>query len=322
VKDTPKASHVKHTIKDSVFTNLFQDKKYLIQLYKALHPEDTDVREEELTNITIKNILTDNIYNDLGFLVGDRLIILTEAQSTWSVNIIIRGLVYLMQSYQNYFEDSGQNLYKSKRVKLPKPELYVIYTGDRLNRPEYISLTEEFFEGQDCSVDAKVKILYDGEENDIIHQYVVFTKVYNEQRAIHGRSREAVLETIRICKDRDILKEYLVSREKEVVNIMFALFDDEWIMRNYIADERREAAEEAAKKVAEEAKEAAKKAAEEAKEAAKKAAEEAELNASMRTFVETCQEYGETEAGTIAKVIAKFQLTEKDSKALVKKYWK
>ena len=38
----------KYTIKDSVFTNLFQDKKYLIQLYKTIHPEDKDVTEAEL----------------------------------------------------------------------------------------------------------------------------------------------------------------------------------------------------------------------------------------------------------------------------------
>jgi len=31
-------SVAKYTIKDSVFTALFQDKKYLIQLYRALHP--------------------------------------------------------------------------------------------------------------------------------------------------------------------------------------------------------------------------------------------------------------------------------------------
>ena len=35
----------KYTIKDSVFTNLFQDKKYLIQLYNTIHPEDKDVTE-------------------------------------------------------------------------------------------------------------------------------------------------------------------------------------------------------------------------------------------------------------------------------------
>ena len=31
---------VRHNIKDSVFTDLFRDKKYTLQLYKALHPED------------------------------------------------------------------------------------------------------------------------------------------------------------------------------------------------------------------------------------------------------------------------------------------
>ena len=40
------AEIAKYTIKDSVFTNLFQDKKYLIQLYRALHPEDVDLTED------------------------------------------------------------------------------------------------------------------------------------------------------------------------------------------------------------------------------------------------------------------------------------
>lgn len=35
---------MKRTIKDSVFTNLFKDKKYLIQLYQALHPSDSATR--------------------------------------------------------------------------------------------------------------------------------------------------------------------------------------------------------------------------------------------------------------------------------------
>ncbi len=59
-----KTEIAKHTIKDSIFTNLFQDKKYLIQLYRALHPEDTETTEDELKDITIKNILVDACYND------------------------------------------------------------------------------------------------------------------------------------------------------------------------------------------------------------------------------------------------------------------
>ena len=86
----------KRTVKDSVFTNLFGDSKYLLQLYQVLHPEDIDVGEKDLKTITLENIFTDDIYNDLGFTKGDKLMVLTEAQSTWSVNIIIRALEYLV----------------------------------------------------------------------------------------------------------------------------------------------------------------------------------------------------------------------------------
>ncbi len=121
---------------------------------------------------------------------------------------------------------------------LPKPELYVIYTGERNEHPEWISLSEEFFPGQDCFVDVKVRMLYDGKEGDILNQYVTFTKIYNEQVKQQGRTREAVLETIRICKDRKILKEYLEGREKEVVDIMMTLFDQEYAVERY-GDEKK-----------------------------------------------------------------------------------
>ena len=164
---------MKRTIKDSVFTDLFQDKKYLLQLYKALHPEDTDVTEDDLNDITIKNVLTDNIYNDLGFTVGGKLMILVEAQSSvWTVNIIVRALMYLVQTWHDYFERTKQNLYKSKKVQMPIPEVYVIFTGERKTRPSEISLSQEFFGGKDCAVDVKVKMIYDGKEGDIINQYV------------------------------------------------------------------------------------------------------------------------------------------------------
>ena len=73
---------MKRTIKDSVFTNLFKDKKYLIQLYQALHPDDEQTTEDDIKDITINNVLVDDIYNDLGFSVGNRLLILVKAQAT------------------------------------------------------------------------------------------------------------------------------------------------------------------------------------------------------------------------------------------------
>ena len=111
----------KRTAKNSVFLDLFQDKKNLLKLYKTLHPEDTDATEDTLDIVTIDNVLTDNLYNDLGIMVGNsRLLLLLEAQSSWTVNILIRILLYLAQSYHEYFERTSQSLYKSKKVKMPK----------------------------------------------------------------------------------------------------------------------------------------------------------------------------------------------------------
>ncbi len=227
----------KRKIKDSVFTNLFQDKKYLLRLYKALHPEDSDVTEDDIKDITIKHILVDADYNDLGFSVGERLVILVESQSTWTLNIIIRALMYLIQTYHDFFKRTKQNLYGSKKVNMPKPELYVIFTGEKpKNPPDTISLSKDFFNGENIALDAEIKVLYQEDENSIIGQYIIFCKVYNEQRKKYGQTKKAVTETIRICKDRNVLKEYLENKEQEVVDIMMTLFDDEQVLEAYAKD--------------------------------------------------------------------------------------
>ncbi len=242
----------KRTAKNSVFLDLFQDKKNLLKLYKTLHPEDTDATEDTLHIVTIDNVLTDNLYNDLGIMAGNnRLLLLLEAQASWTVNILIRILLYLAQSYHEYFEQTSQSLYKSKKVKMPKPELYIIYTGNKGKKPDTISLSKEFFNGADIDIEVRAKVIYESDTEDIINQYIIFCKVFDEQRKRYGMTEQTVKETIRICKDRNILKEYLISREKEVVTIMMSLFDDEQIMRTYLRDAANTAAYEADRATAE-----------------------------------------------------------------------
>ena len=239
---------VKGNVKDSIFCNLFRIKKYLLQLYQALHPEDSGMTEEGLENVTINHVFTNGIYNDLCFTAGGRLILMLEAQSTWSVNVIIRMFIYLAQTYHEYFKGNSINLYGSKKAVMPEPELYVVYTGGRKKRQEYISLSEEFFGGRNIGIELKAKVIYGGNgNNDILEQYIKFTKVYNGQVKEHGRTKKAVIETICICKNENLLKEYLESREKEVVGIMMALFDQEEVFDTYVKSERREAAKKATK---------------------------------------------------------------------------
>ena len=237
---------VKGNVKDSIFCNLFRIKKYLLQLYQALHPEDAGMTEEGLENVTINHVFTNGIYNDLCFIAGGRLILMLEAQSTWSVNVIIRMFIYLAQTYHEYFKGNSTNLYGSKKAVMPEPELYVVYTGDRKKRQEYISLSEEYFGGKNTNIELKAKVIYGSKGNDILEQYIKFTKVYNGQVKEHGRTRKAVIGTIHICKNENLLKEYLESREKEVVGIMMALFDQEEVFDTYVKSERMEAAREAA----------------------------------------------------------------------------
>jgi hypothetical protein len=241
----------KRTAKNSVFLDLFQDKKYLLELYQTLHPEDVDATEDDLDIVTIENILTDNIYNDLGIMAhGDRLLLLLEAQSTWTENILVRILMYLAKTYHEYCEKTSQSIYKSKKVVIPKAELYVIFSGEREDKPEIISLSEEFFDGDDTAIEVKAKVIYETDGEDIINQYIVFCKVFDDQRKKHGLTQEAVEETIRICKDRNILKDYLESKEKEVVTIMMSLFDEEQIMKTYLKDVQKETTKEVATETA------------------------------------------------------------------------
>lgn len=256
------AKITKHTAKDSVFTDLFGIPEYLFQLYQAFHPEDHDTMMKDISNVTIKNVFLDQPYNDVGFQISNKLIILAECQASWTENIVIRCLMYLAQTYQEYLESTKQDIHSRKKIKLPEPELYVIFIGKRMEKPEYIYLSKEFFGGKESAVEVKVKMIYNGEKGDIINQYVTFTSIYNEQIKQHGRTRKAVLETIRICSEQDILKEYLENRKKEVVDIMMMLFDDEYIYRTHFECREREMAEEAEKKAKEMAVEMAKEIAE------------------------------------------------------------
>lgn len=94
-------------------------------------------------------------------------------------------------------------------------------------------------DGADIDIEVKAKVIYESEKNDIINQYIVFWKVFDEQRMLYGMAEQTVKETIRMCKDRNILNEYLIGREKEVVTIMMSLLDNENLCEKYWEGDRK-----------------------------------------------------------------------------------
>ena len=79
---------VNRQAKYSVFLDLFSRPEYYLQIYKELFPNDSEITLDDLQLVTIKNVLAIHPYNDLGILARDKLIVLVEAQSEWSVNVI------------------------------------------------------------------------------------------------------------------------------------------------------------------------------------------------------------------------------------------
>ena len=224
---------MKRTAKDSVFTYLFKQPMYTRQLYLALHPEDTAVTEADCKVISLENVLTTGLYNDLGIQVRGRLILLVEAQSTFSVNIVLRLLLYLAETYMQYIKEHKLDLYASPPVSIPRPELYMVYTGPKQDVPDVLHLSDLY--GGKGGIDLEVTVCRGTGKGDIVDQYVRFCEITDEKRKQYGRNQEAVAEILRQCEKENILMSFLTSRQKEVADIMVTLFDQEkvWAIHEY-----------------------------------------------------------------------------------------
>ncbi len=225
---------IKHNVKDSVFKCLFGDKEYLLMLYKELHPEDNEVSCENLESITINSPIINQMCNDLGFIVKDKLIILAEAQSTWTENICFRMFLYLAETYVNYVKNNRLNLYHEK-VKLPKPELYVIYTGDTAV-PKELSLNKEFF-NDTAPVDVRVSVINDANLSNITGQYIIFSKTYDSQRKIlkyikdtKKRNKTAMQNTIKICRENGVLIGFVNKYKEDLCDMVSVLHDTDYLL--------------------------------------------------------------------------------------------
>ena len=238
------AAPMKREIKASVFTDLFGEPRYAILLYRFLHPEDVDATESDVEVVTIENILTDNVKNDLGLLIGDRLLILVEHQEKLDPNMPLRAYVYIAHSYNEYLKTHNIDLHSGKKINLPKPEIYMVYTGASKNVPKKISLHDEFFPGTERTIDLIIKVITGGNPGDVVSQYFEFTRICKEQYALYRDPRVAIREIFRLCIERNVLREYLLSKEKEVTSIMISLYDAEEIQERFIARIRREEREE------------------------------------------------------------------------------
>ena len=218
-KTTFDSKVVKKNVKASVFTHLFSIEKYRRELYLCFHPRDGDVSSEDIKEYTLSSVFTNIQVNDLGILVRDTLLVLVEAQSTWTYNILPRMLEYLAESYNRYVIDTNQNIYGTKKIILPKTELYVLYTGRKIIKETSISLKDIFF-NDNSPIDVRVNVITINNSSKIMKEYIKFSKIVDKNNKKYGYTKESIIKTIDECIAKNILKEYLSEYKKEVYNIM------------------------------------------------------------------------------------------------------
>ena len=235
---------IKRLFKDGVFCDLFSRPRYALGLYRELHPDDTDVTEDDITYVTLSSVFVNVPYNDLGITVGNRIMLLVEAQSTWTPNIALRALIYYVDTLTAWIREHGVDLYHGKAVSVPRPELLVVFTGGG-KVPADVVLSRDFPGLEDSVVDARVEV-YRGGGEGTLSEYVEFCHVGDKCRKAYGATHKAARATVDECIRLGILKEYLTERRREVEEMLSILFDQEEVTRIHEASQAREFAEKVA----------------------------------------------------------------------------
>ncbi|MBR5096433.1 MAG: hypothetical protein IK094_04925 [Treponema sp.] len=235
-------------IKSGVFADLFCDdekdgKKNFLSLYNAIHGTNLTLENTKLERKEIPQAIYKTFDTDISVLVNGRLFVLIEHQSTPNENMPLRCLEYYVHLL--YGIVPARFRYREPLYKIPAPEFYVFYNGDRKQKEERertMCLSDAFIESQDdpaCEV--KVKFANIGGEAGkklpvvkncaIMKEYCEFMEIIASHRSALGTYPpddelidcydKAISEAI----SKGILVDYLSRKATEVRNMFVGEYD-------------------------------------------------------------------------------------------------
>lgn len=134
-------TNVNRKHKDRLFRFIFKEKPALLSLYNAINGSDYD-NLDELEIYTMEDYVYMGMKNDVSFLI-DWNINLFEHQSTYSLNMPLRGLLYIASNIRKFVEINRLDMYASRKIPLPIPRYYVFYNGTKsMPEEEIMYLTD------------------------------------------------------------------------------------------------------------------------------------------------------------------------------------
>lgn len=233
--------------KDSVFVDLFSEdekaKENFLSLYNALH--GTKLKDtEQLKSIRLDQVLYMTFYNDVSYLVDNKIIVLAEHQSTINPNMPLRCLEYVSRLYEILFESKEK--YSRKLLNIPRPEFYVFYNGeDPFPCDKILKLSDAFIEKNEYpNLELTVKVININQQNrhpllkncQTMYEYSIFVETVRKWKDIDPI--DGFQKAIEECITNNILRDYLKRKTKEVLNMLLAEYDYETDIAVQRAEER------------------------------------------------------------------------------------
>ena len=220
--------------KDSLFVDLFyQDetaKKNLLSLYNALH--DTNYEDETIIRkVKIDDVLYKNFKNDISCEVNGQVLVFGEHMSTINRNMPLRCLMYVGRAYEQLVDSKAR--YRTTLVKIPTPEFYVFYNGEKEQPLEQVLTLSDAFMNPvgENSVELKVKVININSDKahevldkcGILKEYSQFISTVRK----YSYEESAIKKAIKECIEKGILADYLKRKGSEVENMLIAEYSYE-----------------------------------------------------------------------------------------------
>ena len=241
--------------KDSVFSALFNNPEALRKLYSAIEgitiPPDMHIDINTLTDVLIRGKI-----NDLSFTIDNRLVVLTEQQSTISENLPLRLFEYVARVYEKIIDNDKR--FRKKLVKIPRPVFIVLYNGkEKFPDHQELKLSTAFMdikglkqsESDELPLELIVNIynINQGHNPEISKKSVILksysiliSKIYeflNNKLPLD----ESLKLAIKYCIDNNILKDFLKKHSKEIYGMLYG----EYNIEDELAVVKEEAREDA-----------------------------------------------------------------------------
>lgn len=220
-------------VKASAFTAYFSDPKKAAELYMALTGEQVAPRDIHYT--TLKGVLFLVRKNDLAFTVKDKVLVISEHQSTINDNMPLRSAIYYGRTMEKLIEPRA--LYRTNRIPIPTPEFFTFYNGNAEFPPEKIlKLSDAYIEKTDePMLELTIRVININlpvnhpmlEQCRPLYEYSWFIQKIKEYIGSGNSRDEAIIHAMGDCRAEGIMVEFLNEHGTEAVNMLFTEFNME-----------------------------------------------------------------------------------------------